>query len=170
MFRRLCSSESTFSFRILPWGTSLVCEEGFVALESIGDDVPSSLSRRPPFRARMGSSPNCTLEPSNSFEHTPCASLNVVFLFVLSQIHIEDLQTELEYFSEDYDEEREMEPRLEQTREVTLPLRTRSPNVCRQCERVVGFEKASNREGSRTRRNTEGNKPSEAGAEENGRQ
>ncbi|GJR61999.1 hypothetical protein Tco_1504161 [Tanacetum coccineum] len=45
------------------------------------------------------------------------------------QIRNEDLQTELEYFSEDYDEELEMEPRPERTREVTLPLRTRSPRV-----------------------------------------
>ncbi|GJR72985.1 reverse transcriptase domain-containing protein [Tanacetum coccineum] len=44
----------------------------------------------------------------------------------------------LEYFSEDYDEEREMEP--ERIREVTPPLRTRSPRVRRQRERVVGFE------------------------------
>ncbi|GKG05777.1 hypothetical protein Tco_0325863, partial [Tanacetum coccineum] len=55
------------------------------------------------------------------------------------------------------------------TREVTLPLRTRSPRVRRQHERVVGFEEVSNREGSRTGRNTEGNRPSEAGVEENGR-
>ncbi|GJT06633.1 hypothetical protein Tco_0841095 [Tanacetum coccineum] len=32
------------------------------------DDVPSFPAQRPPFRARMGSSPNCTLKPSNSFE------------------------------------------------------------------------------------------------------
>ncbi|GKD03628.1 hypothetical protein Tco_1178602 [Tanacetum coccineum] len=32
------------------------------------DGVPSSPARRPPFRARMGSSPNCTLKPSNNFE------------------------------------------------------------------------------------------------------
>ncbi|GJV73425.1 reverse transcriptase domain-containing protein [Tanacetum coccineum] len=32
------------------------------------DDVPSSLAWRPPLRARMGSSPNCTLKPSNNFE------------------------------------------------------------------------------------------------------
>ncbi|GJV94122.1 hypothetical protein Tco_1541935 [Tanacetum coccineum] len=43
----------------------------------------------------------------------------------------------------------------------------RSPRVCRQHERVVGFEEASNMEGSRTRRNTEGNRPLEDGAEEN---
>ncbi|GJV79490.1 hypothetical protein Tco_1515360 [Tanacetum coccineum] len=34
----------------------------------IVDDVPSSPAQRPPLRARMGSSPNCTLKPSNSFE------------------------------------------------------------------------------------------------------
>ncbi|GKB28800.1 hypothetical protein Tco_0868201 [Tanacetum coccineum] len=71
-------------------------------------------------------------------------------------IRNEDLRTELEYFSEDYDEEREMEPRPERTREVTPPLRTRSPMVHRQRERVVGFEEAPNREGSRIGRNTEG--------------
>ncbi|GKE09606.1 hypothetical protein Tco_1413157 [Tanacetum coccineum] len=34
-----------------------------------------------------------------------------------------DLQTELEYFIKDYDEEREMEPRPEPTRAATPPLR-----------------------------------------------
>ncbi|GJT54925.1 hypothetical protein Tco_0989979 [Tanacetum coccineum] len=86
------------------------------ALHSTGglDDVPSSPARRSPLRARIGSSPNYTLKPSNSFEwrktifdmvtsigirnakvptplwDTPYASLNVVFLFVLSQV-IQDL-------------------------------------------------------------------------------
>nr|GEU98190.1 reverse transcriptase domain-containing protein [Tanacetum cinerariifolium] len=56
------------------------------------------------------------------------------------KIRNEDLRTELEYFNEDYDEEHEMEPRPEQTRE-----------------------------GSKTRSNTEGNRPSKAEAEENER-
>ncbi|GKA01780.1 hypothetical protein Tco_0674445 [Tanacetum coccineum] len=85
------------------------------------------------------------------------------------QIRNEDLRTELEYFNKDYDEEREMEPRPERTREVTPPLRTRSPRVRRLHERVVGFKEALNRERSRIRWNTEGNRHSEAGAEENGR-
>ncbi|GKC36531.1 hypothetical protein Tco_1048915, partial [Tanacetum coccineum] len=51
------------------------------------------------------------------------------------QIHNEDLRTELEYFSEDYDEELKMEPRPKRTREVTPPLRTRSPRVRRQREK-----------------------------------
>ncbi|GJV51295.1 hypothetical protein Tco_1447036 [Tanacetum coccineum] len=81
----------------------------------------------------------------------------------------EDLQTNLEYFNKDYDEELEMEPRPKQIREVTPPLYTRSPRARRQRERVVGFEEAPNRERSRIGRNIEGNGPSEAGAGENER-
>ncbi|GKB30083.1 hypothetical protein Tco_0869484 [Tanacetum coccineum] len=85
------------------------------------------------------------------------------------EIRNEDLRTELEYFSKDYDEEHEMEPRPERTREVTPPLRIRSPRVRRLHERVVGFKEALNREGSRIGWNTKGNRHLEAGAEENGR-
>nr|GEU72429.1 hypothetical protein [Tanacetum cinerariifolium] len=92
-----------------------------------------------------------TYRASTSIDHTPMISLafveaNYEILGSLlrdrrRQICNKDLQIELEYFSEDYDEEREMESRLERTRKVTPPLRM----------------------------NTEGNKPSKAGAEENGR-
>ncbi|GJY79606.1 hypothetical protein Tco_0485407, partial [Tanacetum coccineum] len=64
---------------------------------------------------------------------------------------------------EDYDEEREMEPRPEPTREATPPIRLRSPGVRRQQERVVWFKEAPNREG----RNAEGSRPSEIEAREN---
>ncbi|GJZ86725.1 hypothetical protein Tco_0658335 [Tanacetum coccineum] len=84
------------------------------------------------------------------------------------QIRNEYLRTELGYFSEEYDEEREMEPRPEQNRETTPPLRMRSPRVHRQRERVVGFEEVSNREGSRIERNVEGGGPSKLRARENG--
>ncbi|GKA75998.1 hypothetical protein Tco_0782376 [Tanacetum coccineum] len=77
----------------------------------------------------------------------------------------EDLRTELEYFSEDYDEEREMEPRPEPNREATSTLRPRSLVVCRQRERVVGFEETLDMEGSRRGRNAEGVRPSEIEAE-----
>ncbi|GKC95208.1 hypothetical protein Tco_1160650 [Tanacetum coccineum] len=62
---------------------------------------------------------------------------------------------------EDYDEEREMEPRPEPNREATPTLRLRSLVVRRQQERVVGFEEAPNREGSRRGRNAKGIRPSE---------
>ncbi|GJX47847.1 hypothetical protein Tco_0273037 [Tanacetum coccineum] len=69
------------------------------------------------------------------------------------QISNEDLQTGLEYFNEDYDEERKMEPRPEPNREATPTLRLRSLVVRRQQERVVGFEESPNRVGSRGGRN-----------------
>nr|GEW00614.1 reverse transcriptase domain-containing protein [Tanacetum cinerariifolium] len=94
---------------------------------------------------------------------------NTPFAYCASTSTDPTLMIKLKYFSEDYDEEREMEPRPEQTREVTPPLRTRSPRVRRQREMVVGFEEALNKEGSRTERNTEGNRPSKGGAEENRR-
>ncbi|GKB34165.1 hypothetical protein Tco_0879107 [Tanacetum coccineum] len=72
------------------------------------------------------------------------------------QIRNEDLRTELEYFSEDYDEEREMELRPEPRREATSTLRLRSPVVRKQRERVMGFEDAPNREGNMRGRNAEG--------------
>ncbi|GJX13425.1 hypothetical protein Tco_0205183 [Tanacetum coccineum] len=70
------------------------------------------------------------------------------------------------FFSEDYDEEREMEPRPEPHREATPTIRPRSPIVRRQQERVVGFEEAPNREGSRRGRNAKGTRPSEIKARE----
>ncbi|GKG46929.1 hypothetical protein Tco_0504126, partial [Tanacetum coccineum] len=67
------------------------------------------------------------------------------------QIRNEDLCTELGYFSEEYDEEREMEPRPEKNKETTPPLCTRSPS----------------REGGRIEMNVEGSGPSELGSREN---
>nr|GEV77939.1 retrovirus-related Pol polyprotein from transposon TNT 1-94 [Tanacetum cinerariifolium] len=64
-------------------------------------------------------------------------------------IRNEDLRIELEYFSEDYDEELKMEPRPERTREVTLPLRTRSPMVRRESERPTLLPCKRNQEGKK---------------------
>nr|GEX01361.1 retrovirus-related Pol polyprotein from transposon TNT 1-94 [Tanacetum cinerariifolium] len=58
--------------------------------------------------------------------------------------------------SKDYDEEREIEPRLEPNREATPTLRPRSPVVRRKRERVVGFKEAPNKEGSRRVRKAKG--------------
>nr|GEU37340.1 hypothetical protein [Tanacetum cinerariifolium] len=63
-----------------------------------------------------------------------------------------DLRTELEYFSEDYDEEREMEPRPKPARAITPPLRASSPRVHRRREIVVGFEETQNRGESRVKK------------------
>ncbi|GJR47750.1 hypothetical protein Tco_1315853 [Tanacetum coccineum] len=72
--------------------------------------------------------------------------------------------------SEDYDEEREMEPRPEPARAVTPPLRAASPRVRRRRERVVGFEETQNRGESRVERNNEGGRPSEEASRGNGSQ
>ncbi|GJT29432.1 reverse transcriptase domain-containing protein [Tanacetum coccineum] len=72
----------------------------------------------------------------------------------------EDLRTKLEYFSEEYDKEREMEPRPARARETTLVLCTKSLTVQRQRERVVELEDAPNRDGAgvhQTLVNTGGN-------------
>nr|GEU67235.1 hypothetical protein [Tanacetum cinerariifolium] len=81
-----------------------------------------------------------------------------------------DLRTKLEYFSEDYDEEREMEPRLEPARAVTPPLRAASPKVRKRREKVVGFEEIQNRGERRVERNSEGGRPSEKAPRGNGSQ
>nr|GEU91844.1 hypothetical protein [Tanacetum cinerariifolium] len=79
----------------------------------------------------------------------------------------EDLRTELEYFSEEYDKEKEMEPRLSRARETTPVLRTLSLRDRRQRERVVEFEDAQNKDGGRVERISEGGRPSKRRAEDN---
>ncbi|GKA50626.1 hypothetical protein Tco_0743699 [Tanacetum coccineum] len=73
----------------------------------------------------------------------------------------EDLHTELDYYSKEYDEEREMEPKLVRVREATHVLRTRSPYVRRHKGRVVEFEEALNKDGSKAEREFDGRRTSE---------
>ncbi|GJZ18204.1 hypothetical protein Tco_0554327 [Tanacetum coccineum] len=102
-----------------------------------------------------------TTPENTSSAYRASTSANPNPMIRLAFIRNEDLRTELEYFNEDYDEEREMEPRPEPNREATPTLRLRSHVVRRQRERIVGFEEAPNREGSREVRNAEGSRPSE---------
>ncbi|GKC27482.1 hypothetical protein Tco_1034776 [Tanacetum coccineum] len=83
------------------------------------------------------------------------------------QIHNKDLRTKLEYLSEEYDEEKEMEPRHVRVRETTLVLCIRSPRARRQRERVVEFEDTPNRDGSRVEWKSEGGRPSEHRVDDN---
>ncbi|GJW67109.1 reverse transcriptase domain-containing protein [Tanacetum coccineum] len=118
------------------------------------------------YRASTSTNPNPMISPA--FVEANYEVLESLLRERRRQIRNEDLRTELEYFSEDYDEEREMEPRPEPNREATPTLRPRSHVVRRQRERVVGFEEAPNREGSRRGRNAEGIRPSEIEAENRG--
>ncbi|GJZ52533.1 hypothetical protein Tco_0607048 [Tanacetum coccineum] len=70
--------------------------------------------------------------------------------------------------SEEYDEEREMEPRPVRVREATHVLRTGSLRARRHRGRVVEFEEAPNRDGSRVERESEGRRPLERRVEEGG--
>nr|GEW74872.1 hypothetical protein [Tanacetum cinerariifolium]GEX00487.1 hypothetical protein [Tanacetum cinerariifolium] len=81
-----------------------------------------------------------------------------------------NLRTKLEYFREDYNEEREMKPRPRPARAVTPPLRAVSPRVCRRMERVVEFEETQNKGESRVERNIKGGRPSEEAPRGNGSQ
>ncbi|GJW45983.1 hypothetical protein Tco_0077629 [Tanacetum coccineum] len=74
-------------------------------------------------------------------------------------MHSEELRTELKYYSEEYDEEREMEPRPAHVKETTPTLRAESPHARRQKGRVIEFEEAPNKDESRVKRESEGKRP-----------
>nr|GEX79835.1 hypothetical protein [Tanacetum cinerariifolium] len=103
--------------------------------------------------------PNYTIRSSNSFE------LRKIIFEMITSVGIRHAKAYTLHGSEDYDEEREMEPRPEPNWEATLTFWPRSPVVRRQRERVVGFNKAPNMEGSRRGRNAEGIRSSEIKAE-----
>ncbi|GJU44378.1 hypothetical protein Tco_1201644 [Tanacetum coccineum] len=71
------------------------------------------------------------------------------------QVRNKDIRTELDYYSEEYDKEREMEPRPARVRKATQVLRTGYPRVRRHRGRVVEFKEAPNRDGSREIRRQE---------------
>nr|GEU43347.1 hypothetical protein [Tanacetum cinerariifolium] len=108
-----------------------------------------------PFAYRASTSANPNPMISLAFIEANYEVLKSILRERQRHIRNEDLRTELEYFSEDYDEERETEPRPRPTRKTTPPLRSRSLGVRRQRERVVVFEEAPNREGSKAGRNAE---------------
>ncbi|GKC32017.1 reverse transcriptase domain-containing protein [Tanacetum coccineum] len=105
------------------------------------------------YHASTSTNPNLTISPT--FLEANYDILESLLRERRRQIRNEDLRIEPEYISEDYDEEQEMKPRPKPRREATSTLQLRSPMVCRQQERVVGFEDAPNREGNRRGRNAE---------------
>ncbi|GKD00422.1 hypothetical protein Tco_1170696 [Tanacetum coccineum] len=73
------------------------------------------------YHASTSTNPNPTIIPT--FIEANYEILESLLRERRRQIRNEDLRTKLEYFSEDYDEEREIEPRPKPHREVTLTLR-----------------------------------------------
>ncbi|GKF49532.1 hypothetical protein Tco_0142783 [Tanacetum coccineum] len=122
-----------------------------------------STSERPPVTTTMFSA---TTPQNTPFAYHASILTNLNPMISPAFTRNEDLRTELEYFSEDYDEEREMEPRPEPRREATPTLRLRSPEILKQRKRVVRFEDATNREGNRRARNAEGIRSSKVEARE----
>ncbi|GJS34796.1 reverse transcriptase domain-containing protein [Tanacetum coccineum] len=80
------------------------------------------------------------------------------------------VEANYETLDEDYDEEREMEPRLEPARAVTPPLRAASPRVRKRRERIVRFEETQNKGERRVKRNIKGERPSKEESRGNGGQ
>ncbi|GJU70452.1 hypothetical protein Tco_1256711 [Tanacetum coccineum] len=79
------------------------------------------------YRASTSANPNPVIRPA--FIKANYEALESLLRDRRRQMRNNDLRTELEYFSEDYDEEREMEPRPEPTRAATPPLRVASPRI-----------------------------------------
>ncbi|GKC14751.1 reverse transcriptase domain-containing protein [Tanacetum coccineum] len=77
------------------------------------------------YRASTSANPNPMISPA--FLEANYEILESLLRERRKQIRNEELRTELEYFSKEYDEEWEMEPRPEKIRETTPPLRMKSP-------------------------------------------
>ncbi|GKB32163.1 hypothetical protein Tco_0871564 [Tanacetum coccineum] len=120
------------------------------------------------YRASTSTNPNPVISPA--FVEANYETLESLLRERRRQMRNNNLRTKLEYFSEDYDEEREMEPRPEPGRAVTPPLRAASFRVRRRRERVVGFEETQNREESKVERNRDGGRPSKEASRGNGSQ
>ncbi|GJS67432.1 hypothetical protein Tco_0681996, partial [Tanacetum coccineum] len=76
-------------------------------------------------------------------------------------IHNEDLRAKLEYFSEEYDEEREMELRLVRDKKLLSFSIQGLLELEHRGKRVVEFKNVPNKDGGRVERNFEGERPSE---------
>ncbi|GKC22044.1 hypothetical protein Tco_1024194 [Tanacetum coccineum] len=118
------------------------------------------------YHASTSTNPNPVISPA--FVEANYETLESLLRDRQRQMRNNDLQTELEYFREDYDEEREMEPRPEPARAVTPPLRAASPRVRRRRERVVWFEETQNRGEIRVEKSNKRRRPSEEASRGNG--
>nr|GEY18513.1 putative reverse transcriptase domain-containing protein [Tanacetum cinerariifolium] len=98
-------------------GTEITPPLGFLAIPITTTMFAATTPKNTPmaYRASTLTNPNPVISPD----------------FVEANYESLDLQTKIEYFSEDCDKEREMEPRPEPTRAATLPLRVASLRIRR---------------------------------------
>ncbi|GKF58168.1 hypothetical protein Tco_0171705, partial [Tanacetum coccineum] len=120
------------------------------------------------YRVSTSTNPNPVISPD--FVEANYETLESLLKDRQRQMRNNNLRTEFKYFNEDYDEEREMEPRPEPVKAATPPLRAASPRVRRKRERVVGFKETQNRGESRVERNNEDGRPSKEASRRNGSQ
>nr|GEV06212.1 hypothetical protein [Tanacetum cinerariifolium] len=151
-------------------GIKITPPPGFSAIPISITIFSATTPENTPMAYRASTSTNRNLVISLAFVEANYEALESFLRDRRRQMHNNDLRTELEYFSEDYDEEREMGPRPEPTRAVTLPLRVASLWIHRRGERTVGFEGAQSRGESRVERNIEGGRPLEEAPRGNGGQ
>nr|GEX26566.1 hypothetical protein [Tanacetum cinerariifolium] len=104
------------------------------------------------YRASTSANPNPVI--SLAFVEANYKALESLLRDQRRQMRNTDLRTELEYFSKDYDKEREMELRPDSTRAASLPLRVTSLRIRRRRERTVGFKGAQSKGESMVKRNT----------------
>ncbi|GKE52988.1 hypothetical protein Tco_1488144, partial [Tanacetum coccineum] len=142
-------------------GREITPPPGFLATPTTTTMFAATTPENTPlaYRASTSTNPNPVISPA--FMEANYETLESLLRDRRRQMHNNNLRTKLEYFSEDYDKEREMEPRPEPVRAATPPLRAASPIVHRRRERVVGFEETQNIGESRVERNSEGGRPSE---------
>ncbi|GJU88006.1 hypothetical protein Tco_1300429 [Tanacetum coccineum] len=134
------------------------------ALRGVPFDETDAEARSPnntPLTNRASTSANPNLVISPAFVEANYEVLESLLRGRRRHAHNKDIRTELDYYNEEYDEKREMEPRPVRVREATHVLRIGSPRARRHRGRVVEFEEAPNRDGSRVERESEGRRPLE---------
>nr|GEV23278.1 integrase, catalytic region, zinc finger, CCHC-type, peptidase aspartic, catalytic [Tanacetum cinerariifolium] len=110
-------------------GREITPPSGFSAILVTTTMFAATTSETTPmaYRASTSNNPNHVIYPA--FVKANYEAFESLLRYRRRQMRNNDLRTELEYFSEDYNEEREMEPRPEPTRAVTPPLQVASPRI-----------------------------------------
>ncbi|GJR42938.1 hypothetical protein Tco_1311041 [Tanacetum coccineum] len=132
---------------------------------------PTFTARSPdntPLANRASTSANLDPMISTTFVEANYEVLESLLMDRRRQIRNKDLYTKLDHYSQEYDEEREIEPRPVHVRETTRVLRIGSPRVQRHRGRVVEFKDALNRHRTRVEREFDGRRPSRWRAEDGG--
>ncbi|GKE33059.1 hypothetical protein Tco_1452381 [Tanacetum coccineum] len=131
-------------------GREITSPPGFLAVPTTTTMFAATTPENTPLAYRSSTSTNLNSVINPAFVEANYETLESLLRDRQRHMRNNDLRTELEYFSEDYDEERDMEPRPEPVKAVIPPLRAASPRV--------------------VERNSKGGRPSEEASRGNGSQ